>query len=204
MELGSYIAITSDFEEFRQNVEQMYGKQRVLYFFEDSFLVEHAKAVVKEAYIAEKETKVLVLGAKSYNTVAQNSLLKIIEEPPNNIVFILCVASKAALLPTIRSRLVIKSFDTKKELPKSGLNFAHLSLSDIFEFLQSHKNISKQELQELIEVVSVEALKSGVKLQRKDLELFEKLYYLASLNSRPYPLLTAGMVSIFRAKNAQN
>jgi len=47
-------------------------------------LLENAKEVAAEAYIAESEPKLLVLGAKNFRVEAQNSLLKIIEERKKN------------------------------------------------------------------------------------------------------------------------
>ncbi len=55
----------------------------------------------------EAELKVFLLFVK--NTISQstqNKLLKIMEEPPGSCLFIICISSANALLPTIRSRAV--------------------------------------------------------------------------------------------------
>ena len=52
------------------------------------------RRLFKEAYIAEIKPKILILGAKGYRVEAQNSLLKILEEPPRNIVFVLIAPTK--------------------------------------------------------------------------------------------------------------
>lgn len=197
-ELNSFIAICGDFEQMREEISLMFPNNRIIPFFEDSFLVEHAKAVQKEAYIAEKDTKIIALGAKSFHLVAQNSLLKILEEPPRNVVFIVCVQTKTTLLPTIRSRLPIRVFNAQKSKIVTGLNFKNLNLNDVYEFLKDKKYLDKNELQELIQAISVEAMQSGISFKDKDLELFSRLVHLASLNSNANNLLTTQFATILK------
>ena len=60
-----------------------------------------------DAYIKpiESKRKVFVLEhAELMSAEAQNAMLKILEEPPDSVIFILLTTSAALLLPTIRSR----------------------------------------------------------------------------------------------------
>ena len=53
----------------------------------------------------ESERKVyLIEDADTMNTAAQNAALKLLEEPPRGVYFILCAQNPALLLPTVRSR----------------------------------------------------------------------------------------------------
>ena len=53
----------------------------------------------------ESERKVyLIEDADSMNAAAQNAALKLLEEPPRGVFFLLCVSNPALLLPTVRSR----------------------------------------------------------------------------------------------------
>ncbi len=53
----------------------------------------------------ESERKVyLIEDADSMNTAAQNAALKLLEEPPRGVYFLLCAENPALLLPTVRSR----------------------------------------------------------------------------------------------------
>ena len=53
--------------------------------------------------------KVLILDEfQMANKSVQNSLLKVMEEPPNHLVFILCTTNPEAILPTILSRCQLK------------------------------------------------------------------------------------------------
>ena len=94
--LLSTIVISRDIKKAFEHVKSKYKDYRICDFFKekDDFLLEDAKAVIKEAYIAESNPKILVLGAKGYKVETQNALLKILEEPPKNIIFILIAQSK--------------------------------------------------------------------------------------------------------------
>lgn len=78
--------------------------------------VEQVREIEAEAYLApnEADLKVFVLDdADQYSAYTQNALLKIIEEPPKNVKFILTASSRASLLATVRSRVCIISDSVK-------------------------------------------------------------------------------------------
>ena len=57
----------------------------------------------------------IIEDAHRMNEQAQNALLKVLEEPPQNVVFMLLVPSKTMLLDTIISRCVLLSMLTSKD-----------------------------------------------------------------------------------------
>lgn len=72
--------------------------------------VAQIRALKNEAYIKPHmaSCRVFIIDfADTLNEQSQNALLKVLEEPPGNAVFILIAESKAALLETIISRCVI-------------------------------------------------------------------------------------------------
>lgn len=72
--------------------------------------VEQIRRMAADAYVrpTQAEKKVyLIRDADAMNIQAQNAALKILEEPPEYAVFILCVESVEALLPTVRSRCAL-------------------------------------------------------------------------------------------------
>ena len=77
------------------------------------FLQIHAQKAIKEAYIATAQTKYIFLCGNSFRIEAQNSLLKVLEEPPSNIIFLIITTSKNSILPTILSRVQVKYLKTK-------------------------------------------------------------------------------------------
>ena len=85
----AHIYISSDIEGEYAKFAEKFKPHRVVGFIEEVFKLEHAKAVVAESYISESQTKYIIFGGKSFTTEAQNSLLKVLEEPPKNIEFIM-------------------------------------------------------------------------------------------------------------------
>ena len=75
-------------------------------------LVDQIRAVAMDAPVLpnESERKVyLIEDADSMNLPAQNAALKLLEEPPAHVFFLLCAANPALLLPTVRSRCAVWS-----------------------------------------------------------------------------------------------
>lgn len=69
--------------------------------------VDQIRAVSADSYILpnEAERKVYIIeDADLMNTQAQNAALKLLEEPPEGIIFLLCAVNCELLLPTVRSR----------------------------------------------------------------------------------------------------
>ncbi|WP_314702569.1 DNA polymerase III subunit delta' [Campylobacter rectus] len=201
--MQSKIVITSDFEALKEEILGLYGVNSVRFFFAEDFLLENAKEVAAEAYIAESEPKLLVLGAKNFRVEAQNSLLKIIEEPPKNIFFIIAATSKNMLLPTVRSRLVTENRLIKKQREKTGLNYKRLELKEICAFideksaLERSEKLVKNDLKELIAAIALEATAQGVKFSAEELEYFFKAVRLAELNTKTHALLTPILLMIY-------
>jgi hypothetical protein len=74
--------------------------------------VDQIRWVVADALVLpnESERKVyLIEDADSMNTAAQNAALKLLEEPPRGVYFLLCVSNGSLLLPTVRSRCALWS-----------------------------------------------------------------------------------------------
>lgn len=70
-------------------------------------VVDQIRAVNQDAWILPNEAQrkvYLIAEADKMNPAAQNAALKLLEEPPNGAVFLLCVTNPALLLPTVRSR----------------------------------------------------------------------------------------------------
>ncbi len=201
--MQSKIVITSDFEALKEEILGLYGVNSVRFFFAEDFLLENAKEVAAEAYIAESEPKLLVLGAKNFRVEAQNSLLKIIEEPPKNIFFIIAATSKNMLLPTVRSRLVTENRLIKKQREKTGLDYKRLELKEICAFideksaLERSEKLGKNDLKELIAAIALEATAQGVKFSAEELEYFFKAVRLAELNTKTHALLTPILLMIY-------
>lgn len=73
------------------------------------FKVETCRAIRQDAFVLpnDGDTKVYILeNCQSMNDSSENALLKILEEPPAGVYFLLTCPSGSAMLPTVRSRAV--------------------------------------------------------------------------------------------------
>ncbi len=186
----SCILISTDIEAEYERLKIELYPNRVVGFIEDDFKIEHAKNVVAEAYISESSIKYIILGANSFNAVSQNSLLKILEEPPRNIEFIIISPTKSNLLPTVRSRLPILKGDIQHNKIELDINLAKPNYSEIFEFLKVNARVKKSEAKELVEALYYRAtVVDMLILNSIQLDNFDKAYRLLELNSRPQSVL---------------
>ena len=69
-----------------------------------------------KAPFEEVEKILLINNVQDMNVVSQNKLLKIVEEPPENLIIILISSNIDSLIPTLRSRTLQFNF---KKLPDS-------------------------------------------------------------------------------------
>ncbi len=70
--------------------------------------VDDIRKISSEAYLSSNEAKCKIFAlhdADKYNAESQNALLKILEEPPSHVKFIVCASTPFGILPTVRSRL---------------------------------------------------------------------------------------------------
>jgi DNA polymerase-3 subunit delta' len=198
---ASHILISSEIEyEIERLKSELHGF-RVVTFVEDEFKIENAKAVVAEAYISESQTKYIILASKNFNIVSQNSLLKVLEEPPRNIEFIIISPTKSNLLPTVRSRLpILQGKKTHREI-SININLAKTDYKEIFEFLKENARVTKSRAQELVEELYYRAtVVDMLALTSVQLENFERAYRLLELNSRPISVLALILMSFTREK----
>ena len=144
------------------------------------FLVEDADEMIAEAYLTEDGGKWIVTKALTYRPEAQNRLLKLLEEPPSGVKFIILTKSKSFLLPTIRSRLPIlqyggaKSYETWSQ-PKNSTELA-LVLKETEAW---NKETAKQKLAAFLAYI---ANNGHIAM---DLKRFDMAYELLALNARP-------------------
>lgn len=148
-------------------------KAQLRIFESDEFKIDNAKEVIAEAYISSVEEKFIALIGKNFNKEAQNALLKVLEEPPHNIHFLLFVPYKNVLIPTIRSRMRLFNKTTFTPLPPLELDVANLNYAKIYEFLKSLEGSSRLESQEKIERLLVSIHQSSITLTQSELDFFD-------------------------------
>lgn len=83
-----------------------------------SFHIETIRDLRQEAFIApnESESKIYILhNAQNMTRQAQNALLKVLEEPPEYVIFILLCENRSTMLETILSRCVTFTLEPPDE-----------------------------------------------------------------------------------------
>ncbi len=167
----------------------------------DEFLSAQANSAIKEAYIASNNKKYIILCGTTFRSEAQNSLLKVLEEPPKNIVFIIVTTTKSTILPTIFSRLPHKYLKKSTINIASSLDIQKLDLKDTYSFLKENQKITKQEAKVVVESILLKVNEQKIKLTKKELEMFSDSIKLIDLNSRPINVLTTLLLALIHRKN---
>ncbi len=202
LSLMSQVIITSDIENTIVKLGSLKTSERFVKIVkEDTFLVEDAKLAIEKAYMASEETTVIILAAKTFSPIVQNKLLKVIEEPPPKKEFIILTPSKSTILDTIRSRLPITVLSEEREEEVLGLELGQLSLSTVYEFVQTHKRTDAKAMKHLVEGISKEAIRSqGYDLDEKTLMLFSNAFIALDVGSPPQFVLNTLLLKLLARK----
>lgn len=204
LSLQSQIIITADFQGTIERLQSLAPKEVSFELFVkegENFLVSDANEVIAKAYLASQEKVYLCLASNTFSDVVQNRLLKIIEEPPKNKEFILLTPNKAALLPTIKSRLIVTSLSEVQESVDIDLDMEHLELQSVYKFIQENKNLKQQEAFGVIEAIIKKAILSGkFNLDEDTLTLFSKAREALNLGSPVDFILTTLLLKLLAKK----
>lgn len=201
MSFVSKIIISNDFDGIKTKMIEDFGLKNLRFIPKEvtnEFLLDDARVVEKESYIAETQEKIIILMAYSFRTEAQNFLLKLLEEPPRNIKFLIVTPSKNLLLPTIKSRLICQKDKIIKEEIDLKIDLKKLDLKMIFEFIKENENLDKVELMQKISLLVQECLKVK-KFKEEELDFFYKAYELAKLNSKASLLFATLLLNVYEA-----
>ena len=193
MSFVSKIIISSNFEAVKEKLLSEHSSSIIKFIpkeVADEFLMDNAKEVKRESFIAENKEKIIVIMANSFRNEAQNFLLKLFEEPPKNIKFLLVSPSRNLLLATVRSRFICENLKEQKIKKDFDLSPKNLDLKNFFAFLQKNENMDKNELLDFIQDFAVKTCQYK-NLDEKELEYFYKFYELARLNSRASIIISA-------------
>lgn len=185
MKKRSSIIVCNDLKEQIDSIVLQKDYERIEVYRKDKILIDDVREIQNEAYIAESGAKLIVIASKDINIVAQNGLLKLIEEPNKNIYFKIIVLNSSILLPTIRSRLPIENFKTKKkDFLDLKIRFKNFALNDYYEFIRKYGIYKGEDAKLLIESILMQSLNENIYLNAKQLELFSNCYKLVDLNSK--------------------
>lgn len=129
---------------------------------------------IKELHSSKSFTeggkRIFVIEANGITHEAQNSLLKIFEEPHEHTHFFLIMPSVEVLLPTLRSRLLILQSDKESDVIgiKEAENFITLSKKEKIEYVDelaeriSDEKATKNDAQKFLAALEVVLYKKGM------------------------------------------
>ncbi|MEG1448852.1 MAG: hypothetical protein RSC41_05925, partial [Oscillospiraceae bacterium] len=124
--------------------------------------------IIKDAYTLPNEASRCIFIIPNLPLMAektQNALLKVIEEPPNNCVFIFTCENRKQVLPTVLSRTSIIRMDTPSYGQK--LKFTPLFLPDASESqIQIGSKISKGGFGDVVDILCNEKMQNSYFLAR--------------------------------------
>jgi DNA polymerase-3 subunit delta' len=182
------IYISNDIEKSK---EELISKYENLYIFEDTDLkLDMVKQIKEEAYTTTEKEKYILIKAVNFRIESQNALLKILEETPDKINFIILTTSKYALLDTIKSRINIETLNYSLPKVEFDLNINRLTTKDIYETLK--KQLDKQELKSFI----YQLFKNIENPDDELLQNFELAIKLVDLNTDRQSILSLLLLSI--------
>ncbi len=118
----------------------------VLYQY-DKFLLDDAQYIFSTHIhkVSSDEMNIIGIAFNSTNLQSQNSILKILEEPPLNTYFFIIVPSKKIILPTVLSRSQIFEYKKEVDISKETLDFIKLTIPQRLEFIKKTVEEIKKE-----------------------------------------------------------
>ena len=165
--------------------------------------VDQIRDMSADAYVLPNEAKAkvyIIEDADTMNIPAQNAALKLFEEPPENVAFILCVENMEKLLITVRSRCVAIKRNAEDEEPsKEAMKMAKDYLAAVrsgdklklLEFCVANENTDTRATAEFIAAakglfVKELALENDTKAKRQlmnKIDVLDKCAYYMRVNT---------------------
>lgn len=162
--------------------------------------MELAHAIIDESYIASAQTKTILIAANTFNIYAQNALLKILEEPPNNIVFVIFAKMKSLLLSTICSRLpVFNRLETQK-LPAFSIAIESLSLDTIYTYIKEKEKDFTSNARLEVQSLFLDCIAYGLHFNKEEIKMFEKALLWSAQHDRVHFIFLPLLMLVFRKK----
>jgi DNA polymerase-3 subunit delta' len=150
--------------------------ERLVYEF-DKFLLKDAEHIFSRHIhkVGEDELQIIVIAFNSTNMETQNSMLKILEEPPRGTYFFLVVPRKKILLPTVLSRSQIFEYTKETIISEETKKFISSSVAERLEIVKKIVDDVKSEKKTKQEVIEfVEEIEKHVHL-KKDMVLLKRI-----------------------------
>ena len=148
--------------------------------------INHIRKVSTWAHRAGEKKVVILENADHMQEGARNALLKILEEPPSNLQFILVTTRLGAILPTIKSRVRSYGFSGRNQeqsltVLKRIFKYEEGEFNTLREFFLSHHDINYSQLRKQAESFISSVHKKNVLFQDVFPAKFEKEMFIPFL-----------------------
>lgn len=116
---------------------------------------DELKKIIKDSFVkpnqADRKVYILEECDRRFSVISQNVFLKTLEEPPQDVLFIMTCENSNTLLGTILSRATVFSLETETKIPEETLTLAkEIALAIInpeeIQLLKSLNKLSKREV----------------------------------------------------------
>lgn len=160
-----------------------------IFEFEKAVGIDDIRSIQQKIFlkpIRSLEKSALLMAFQGLTIEAQNSMLKLLEEPPNNTIVILVVSDKESLLPTILSRCVVIELESELKVHKNTSAYLNILISPngVGERLKIAQDLSKEKEEALgfLENLIIAARKKLIQdINKNDLNHLSKKKSLISL-----------------------
>ncbi len=194
----SHLVICSDFANKIARLKQ--NDCEFVTIDRDEILIDDAKLAIEKAHISSEKQKCIIICAPKFSEIAQNKLLKVIEEPPGNVVFVLLGKSRSSFLQTILSRLPVVN-EYQRSAQKAIPAIEKIDLAYVYDLLTANKFIKAAEAKEIFESHMTAALQSrAFVFEQKDYEQLQRLVKLLDLGSPARWVLSTAMLQLLQIK----
>ncbi len=177
--VGEVEGIFSELKDFLENevLVKTSGNPDFWHGKFDNFSIDDARDVVEKSLQKDFSggKKIFIIQTDFITGEAQNSLLKVFEEPTLGTHFFI-ISPQDILLPTLRSRMqVIKNETTKKEIKEESIIGMNLKqrLEEVKKITEaiSDEEATKQEAVSFLDKIEKELYKNGVDKSERELEV---------------------------------
>lgn len=144
----------------------------IVEFSFELFSVEDARRLIEAASMSGiGDTKVIIASMTRIFHEAQNALLKIVEEPPEGTIIVLCVPSEGVLISTLRSRLLPVPMDGADALRTSAPDAGGIAARFLFASAPEREKI----IGKLLEQAKADKDEAKQRARREAIELIQGL-----------------------------
>jgi len=194
---NSQILVTKLNPELKEQIRQELSDFEIFWFQKEKILLDDVKIISDEVFISTGSEKYIIIETNEIATITQNALLKMFEEPPSNVYFLIIVPSKSILLSTIRSRFPIFELKNREEFnsPVPIPKLENFRLQDLKAFLKDVSKINHDVPIKIIEEIFIQN-KQNFHFQSDDFKRLQKAIQLLNLNSNLEQIFTMFLLPI--------